>query len=608
MERNGYLIKKKFYKYLLPGIMMMAALQLGNLVDSIFVGNFLESICLSAMNLAQPVVFFAQIPMMVFSLGGSTVAGIKMGERKMKEASSVFSATLVIVVVFNIILAIAGIFFAEPLSIAFAGGSSIYAMTSEFMLAYLLEMPVLAFVMLLGYYMNVDGHPEDTAVMHIAANIINLLADVLYLKVMNTGVAGSALSTGTGYALAGIFFLIKYIRSPKRQLSFSFKLIKGSGKLIKESIPAGAPAGCMILLPALRMFILNPTVLNMTGDEGMTIYSICTNSLFFVQMCTQGIISVIQTVGGVLFGEKDYFGLRVILRQVTKYCVCVSVALTVLFLIFPSVVAGAFGFDSSGTNCDTCIRILGLSSVFYSLNLLFQTYYATIQRASLALINAALQGVVLVIPVTLILLSPMGVPGAMLAMTISEAGAVLIVSVIRILLQKKGRLPGKTYAVLPEMAENQYIDITAAGITENVSEISRKMKEYCLENGIDEYTSNIVAVAADELFYVISQYLSKYDGMPEEKKSVDLCLSRVGDSVVLRARDDGPPFNPLNEIEKAEANGPIDFFEDTQENESGMDLLGLKLLKGIAERVEYTRTLNMNNTVVEIKIRDREVV
>ena len=41
MERNDYLIKKKFYAYLIPGVMMVAALQLGNLLDSVFVGNIL---------------------------------------------------------------------------------------------------------------------------------------------------------------------------------------------------------------------------------------------------------------------------------------------------------------------------------------------------------------------------------------------------------------------------------------------------------------------------------------------------------------------------------------------------------------------------------------
>lgn len=82
MERNDYLIKKKFYAYLIPGVMMVAALQLGNLLDSVFVGNILGMTALSASNLGMPIVFYAQVPMMILTIGGSTIAGVYIGRRE----------------------------------------------------------------------------------------------------------------------------------------------------------------------------------------------------------------------------------------------------------------------------------------------------------------------------------------------------------------------------------------------------------------------------------------------------------------------------------------------------------------------------------------------
>ena len=43
MERNDYLIKRKFYNYLVPGVLMVVAMQLGNVVDGIIVGNIIGS-------------------------------------------------------------------------------------------------------------------------------------------------------------------------------------------------------------------------------------------------------------------------------------------------------------------------------------------------------------------------------------------------------------------------------------------------------------------------------------------------------------------------------------------------------------------------------------
>ena len=602
MERNGYLIKRKFNKYLLPGIMMMAALQLGNLVDSIFVGNFLGSEYLSGMNLALPAVLFAQLPMMVLSLGGSTVAAIRMGERKMKEASSVFSACLFIVVSFNIILAVAGLFLSGPLAAAWAGNSGFAEMAETFMKVYLLEMPVMALFMVTGYFMNADGHPADTAAMHILANIINLASDLVYLKWMNMGIAGSALSTGTGYTVAGIIFMIKYILSKKRQLKFSFTFIKASGKLLPESLAAGAPFGCLILLPALRMFILNPAILRSTGDTGMTIYSVCSTSLSFVQMCVQGTISVIQSVGGVLFGEKDYFGLKIVLRRVLKISLATAACLMLIFLLFPGFISSVFGFNASGTDMGICLRFFGISLPFYALNLLFQTYYATIQRVWLSMLNAALQGAVIIIPLTLILLPSMSVSAAAAAALISEAAAVMIICAVRILLQKKGKLPGKSLAVLPDQIEDQYVDVTIEAKLKDTSALCQNLKDFCLKHGIDEYTADIAALAADEISCVICQYLAEYDKLPEEAKCIDICLSRSEDTLLLRVRDDGPPFNPLIEAEKA-AEGCSDIYESLSREGEKCDFSGLQLLKAISEKIEYTRTLNMNNTVVQIKLR-----
>ena len=40
-ERNNRLLNAKLNKYIIPGIMMSLALQLGNIVDTIFVSNLI---------------------------------------------------------------------------------------------------------------------------------------------------------------------------------------------------------------------------------------------------------------------------------------------------------------------------------------------------------------------------------------------------------------------------------------------------------------------------------------------------------------------------------------------------------------------------------------
>ena len=80
-ERNHRLLDEKIRQYLLPGIMMSLALQLGNVVDTILVGNILGENAMSAVSLAFPAETLIQIPGYVLGTGGAIAVGIMLGKR-----------------------------------------------------------------------------------------------------------------------------------------------------------------------------------------------------------------------------------------------------------------------------------------------------------------------------------------------------------------------------------------------------------------------------------------------------------------------------------------------------------------------------------------------
>lgn len=54
-RRNNRLLNAKLNKYIVPGIMISLALQLGNIVDTIFVSNLIGVEAMSAVTLSLPV-------------------------------------------------------------------------------------------------------------------------------------------------------------------------------------------------------------------------------------------------------------------------------------------------------------------------------------------------------------------------------------------------------------------------------------------------------------------------------------------------------------------------------------------------------------------------
>ena len=86
-QRNERLIENKIWKYLLPGIMMSLALQLGNIVDTVFVGNFLGTEAMSAITLVLPMETLIQVTGYCLGMGGLQQVFCFAGEIKRAHRS-----------------------------------------------------------------------------------------------------------------------------------------------------------------------------------------------------------------------------------------------------------------------------------------------------------------------------------------------------------------------------------------------------------------------------------------------------------------------------------------------------------------------------------------
>lgn len=595
MERNDYLIRKKFYFYLIPGVMMVAALQLGNLLDSVFVGNFLGMTALSASSLGMPVVFFAQVPMTILAIGGSTAAAVCIGRRETARASKAFRISFFAALAINAAIALASFLFVPGLAGLFTSDPEMAEMCRIFMQWYLLGMPVLGAALIMGYFMGVDNHPKESAAMHITANVINLVLDYIFLALIKTGIAGSVWSTIIGYAVSALIFSAVYLRSKKR-------MIKGrapedtaaepaenpESRLTGEIVKTGTASGILLLLNAVRIIILNGAVIRQTGSDGMAIYAVSVNSMFLIQLCLHGIVGVIPTIGGVLYGDKDYYGIRQLLKRANRLCLIVSLVLTALFLAAPGLIAAMFGFESAAgpQEMELCLRLFSLSFAFYAFNITMQSYYPAVEKPWYANLNTVLQGLVLLIPFTLLLLFVMGVAGTGLASALAEALSFLILILVVRLRQKSGKETGSDMTALPESGEDDALDISVKGTVSGAAGIAHRIVEYCTERNISRKVANAAAFAAEELV----DNIASFSGQDERFSFIDIRLARTEDTLVLRVRDDGVFFDP------------VAYIRDTDPGEDELDPGGLRMILQIAKKIDYNRILEMNNTVVEVAV------
>ena len=234
----------------------------------------------------------------------------------------------------------------------------------------MLGAPVIGIGLMMVNYLGVENHPELASAYLIAANVINLVLDYIFLRYTPLGITGASLSTVLGFLFAmGIFVL--YIRSDKRNLHLIL-LKPGELGITKEAIITGVPMLIFMAANFVKALGLNTIIMNQLGEEGMAVFTVCDNVLLIVEMLTGGIIGVIPNVAGILFGEKDYVGIRVLCKKMLKYSYILLAVIFVLIMLFTEEITVMFGSGGGelGSHMVQALRIFALCVAPYLLSLI----------------------------------------------------------------------------------------------------------------------------------------------------------------------------------------------------------------------------------------------
>ena len=580
MERNAKLINKKFIQYLIPSILTIFAMQFASLLDGILVGNLIGSEGLSASSMAVPIIYIVQMPGLALGVGGSIVVASLLGKRDVTKANKAFSACFIYGIGISIIIALLSPLISRPISNLFAEDlrEDIY----QYIFIYLLTDPIIIFALLITSFMNVDNNPRLSTIYFIVSNVFKIGSMFLFIKVFDWGMYGASLSTGFGF-LVGAIVILKYVFSKNRLLKITVK-IKGTFEDLKESLKASGSVAISYLLTAIQMIITNIVIGKLINDvNDLAIYGLICNIIFVFDLISGGILGVIPTLCSLFNGEKDTYSLKSITKKIYILNLISAILITVLIFSLPNVYSYIFGFDNPDyqDRANLMIRIMVFSFIPYELNRFTTSYYPSINRNLPSYVTVLLRELIIVLPLTISLLYVDGIKGYAIAQIINEAATVLLTYVF-ILIYVHKKPVGKGLFMIENINYLSY-DISIDNNLDNASLVSSEIAEFCKKNNIDNRNSQMIALSAEEMISNIIVY-----GYKNKKQNfIDINLKKIDDSLILRIRDDGMPFDPTK-------------YEN--DNDEKYTTSGIKLVEGITNKMTYMRILNLNNTILEINL------
>ena len=577
-KRNNRLLNAKLNKYIIPGIMMSLALQLGNIVDTILVSNLIGVEAMAAVTMSLPVETIVQLTGYCLGVGGSIAVGNMLGKRDREGASRLFSATFIVTLIVGLIFSICAFPAADPIArLLVSGDGMLTAYTRDYLRVSMLGAPVIGIGLMMVSYLGVENHPELASVYLILANVINLVLDYIFLRFTPLGIAGASLSTVLGFWFAmGVFLL--YVRSDKRNIRF-VRLRARDFVVIGEAVVTGVPMLVFMATNFVKALGLNTIIMNQTGEEGMAVFTVCDNVLLIVEMLTGGIIGVIPNVAGILFGEKDYVGIRVLCKKMLKYSYIVLAVIFVLIMLFTEQITILFGSGGGelGRQMVQALRIFALCVIPYLWNKFTISYYESIEETAIASFVTFLENAVVVLPATFIgiclwkQVDGIGIDGIAVGFVVTE-----IITVIATWIFRKIKHKNTSFYIVPDKNPGTNLDFSIKSTMEEAGTVNRRIMDFCKENKVSGNKANLAAVCAEEM----TVNIIKFGGKTSNWIDINLCLE--DDICRLRIRDNGINFNPL------------EYSYDHEE----FDIHGIELVKKVSKSMDYIRAIDMNNTII----------
>ena len=369
-----------FFKYSIPSVLGMLAISSAGIVDGLFIGNYVGDIGLAAINISLPIFSILFGLSLMLAIGSSVSSGKLMGEGDIKNASLIFTKTIICISAFSFISCILLFFNIETILYLLGANENLLNISMEYLSVLLLFLPFLMIGIVLDYFVRVDNRPNLSFSALLLSAVINIVLDWFLIVYLQKGIFGAALATGISQ-LALIFILLPHFFSKKATLKF----IKPVGNYI-EILKAGYNGFSEFtneISVGITILIFNYTMLKNFGIEGISAISVVNYLLWIGIMISFGISDSLQPIISKNFGAKENKRIDEFLKFAFISTSLVGVVMILLLLFIPNTLANLFLEDNSYKTKQIVLdlaKFIWIAFIFNGANLIISAYFTAMHK------------------------------------------------------------------------------------------------------------------------------------------------------------------------------------------------------------------------------------
>lgn len=417
------------------------------IIDGIFVGHGVGSNGIAAVNIVAPIFLVTTGIGLMFGIGSSVIASIRLSEDNVKAARIILTQAMLIGAV------IMGLFTVLCLAIPhqlvrFLGSSAVLEDYGVSYMVWLAPGLIFLFAECVGMMLiRLDGSPKYAMWVQIIAAVVNIFLDWLMIFPLGWGLMGAAFATSIACGCGGLMVLAYFVWFSDKLRFYRLKCTVTSLLLTARNVWYMMKIGFATFLTELAMSIMmltgNYMFMSMHGEAGVAAFAVACYLFPFVFSASNAVAQSAQPIISYNYGAGNMARVGQTLRvSLLTAIVCGVVINLTLWLFAPAV---AFWFlDPSEAAYGLAVKGLPLFStcaVFFAVNIALIGYYQSIEKALTSTVYTLLRGVILLVPSFILLPRILGEAGLWLAIPSAEilTCAVIVAGYLLFSRQRKPR-------------------------------------------------------------------------------------------------------------------------------------------------------------------------
>ncbi len=360
---QGNPFKNLFY-FAMPMVLGNIFQQFYSIIDSIVVGNFVNSKALAAVGASYPITFVCIAVATGASVGCSVVISQMFGAKCLGEMKTAIHTSLISIAVFSFALMIAGLRSSSLILTLLKTPLDIFEDANMFLQIYFMGVMFLFIYNISTSSFNALGDSKTPLYFLIFSSILNVLLDLLFVIKFKMGVKGVAYATLIAQGISVILSLtylykkVSAIKTDEECRLFDLKTLKNMCKIAIPSIIQQS------IVSVGNLFV--QVLVNGYGWATIAGYTAATKIdsitiMPMVNLSSAVSIFTAQNVGAKK-NERINSGYKAALAMIVFFCTCVAL----IIFIFGSKLIGMFvDLSANEQVITTGVEYLRVVSMFY---------------------------------------------------------------------------------------------------------------------------------------------------------------------------------------------------------------------------------------------------